>query len=96
MKKLVAIAPILYKAFQYEVGDVLPDDTPMTETWLENRAAVWKEDDEQPKKAPKAIPMTAEPGMPGLSTTGNPDDLVGKIPKSPLREKPAPRRKKTK
>lgn len=91
-KHLIAVIPILYKATQYEVGDVLPEDTAMTDTWLERGAAVWKEDG-QIKPAPKATPVTAEPGVTGLSATGNPEDLVGKVPKDPLREKPKPRRK---
>lgn len=93
-KRLIAVLPILCGAYQYEVGDVLPEDTGMTETWLDTGAAIWKEDG-QTTPAAKAIPVTAEPGITGLSTTGNQEDLVGKIPKDPLREKPKPRRKKT-
>lgn len=92
MKRLEAIAPITYGAYSYDVGDELPQNEE-TETWVANGVAVWKED-EQTKAAPKAIPFTAEPGITGLSTTGNPDDLVGKVPKSPLREKDKPKSKR--
>lgn len=95
MKKLIAVAPILYGCTQYEVGDALPEDSAWTETWLENHTAAWIEDSDLNKTAAKAIPMTAEPGQIGLSTTGMPDDLAGKIPKTPAREKPKPRKRKT-
>ena len=34
----------------------------------------------------KANPQTAEPGLPGESGSGEPDELVGKIPKTPERK----------
>ena len=34
----------------------------------------------------KAIPQTAEPGLPGESGSGEPDELVGKVPKTPERK----------
>lgn len=44
--------------------------------------------DEQPEitvTEEKADPQTAEPGLPGDSGSGDPDELVGKIPKTPER-----------
>lgn len=34
----------------------------------------------------KADPQTAEPGLPGESGSGEPDELVGKVPKTPERK----------
>jgi len=34
----------------------------------------------------KANPKTAEPGLPGESGSGEPDELVGKVPKTPERK----------
>ena len=34
----------------------------------------------------KANPQTAEPGLPGESGSGEPDELVGKVPKTPERK----------
>lgn len=96
MSKLVAVYPILLGAHQYEVGDTLPEDSSMAETWLASGAAVRKEDTETAAAAPKARLVTAEPGEFGKSEDGDPDALVGKLPKSPQREKPAPRKRRTK
>lgn len=34
----------------------------------------------------KANPQTAEPGLPGESGSGEPDEMVGKVPKTPERK----------
>ena len=94
MKSLIALIPICHGAYVYEPGDKLPEDPEWTDVWIASGAAAWKDVDEQKAPARKAIPVTAEPGVTGLSTTGNPEDLIGKVPKDPIREKPQPRKKK--
>lgn len=48
--------------------------------------------DEQPENPEtivtdkKADPQTAEPGLPGESGSGEPEELVGKVPKTPERK----------
>ena len=96
--KLRAARPILYRSTQYGVGDVLPaDNQAMVEAWLSAGSAAWGEDEEAPApKAPKARLATAEPGLSGRSSDGDPEALVGRIPKTPERGKPKPRRKASK
>lgn len=82
--KLTAKMPILYRAHLYDVGDELPAmDQIMVQAWLEAGSAEWKEDTqeaERPAKKPKAKKATAQPGQIGMSTTGNQEDLAGRIP----------------
>lgn len=84
MPSLIAKCPILHKCKQYGTGDKLPTSDPvMLQAWLNAGSAEWQEEEPAPKKkAAKAVPVTAEPGMPGISQTGDPDDLIGKIPKT--------------
>lgn len=84
MRKLRAKLPVLYASRQYGIGDALPGtDSRLVDAWLESGAAEWvdDEDDTPTQKPPKAKPVTAEPGMPGKSSDGDPDALVGKVPK---------------
>lgn len=88
--RLIALLPILYLAHQYSVGDALPvNDPEMAKIWVENGAAIWKED--APEKAPKAKPVTAVAGMPGESSDGDSDAMTGRLSE---RKESKPRRKK--
>lgn len=88
--KLIALLPILYLAHQYSVGDALPvNDPEMAEIWVQNGAAVWKED--ALEKAPKAKPVTAIAGVSGESSDGDTKALAGRLPE---RKESKPRRKK--
>lgn len=83
---LIALRPVLYHAHQYDTGESLPvNDPEMTELWLAAGTAIWKEEAEPEKPTAKAIPVTATPGMPGISSTGA-DELIGRIPKTPERK----------
>ena len=75
---LRAKLPILYASRQYRVGDVLPaGNDSLVSAWLESGAAFWEEV-EAHEPAPKARLVTAEPGLPGKASDGDPDALVGK------------------
>ena len=80
---LKAKLPVLYASRQYRPGDTLPVTNAMlVDAWLESGAAQWADDEDKPiKKAPKAKPATAEAGLPGKSSDGDPEALVGKVPK---------------
>ena len=79
--RLIAKVPILYFAHLYEVGDELPlQNQTMIDAWLEDGQEVKK-----PAKRPKAKMATARPGQIGISTTGNEEDLAGRIPDTPAR-----------
>lgn len=89
---LTAVQPILYGMHQYEVGDELPQ-TELTETWVRSGAAAWME--KSSETTPKAYLVTAQPGRSGISSSGNPEDLVGRITPNPLRERdPVKRRRR--
>ena len=89
---LTARFPVLYRSVQYEAGDPLPaDNSAMVEAWLETGAAFWL-DNEAVKEAPKAKPATAQAGLPGKSSDGDPEALVGRVPDKPERKRS---RKKT-
>ena len=91
---LKARTPILYRSTLYGVGDSLPvDDQSMVNAWIEAGSAAWS-DDEEIKIAPAiARSVTAQPGMPGLSSDGDPDALIGRVPDKPVKRSA---RKKTK
>ena len=80
---LRAKMPVLYQSRQYGTGDTLPvTNTALVNAWLESGAAEWADEDTtEPKKAVKARPVTAEPGLAGKSSDGDPEALVGKVPK---------------
>lgn len=83
---LIALRPVLYHAHQYGIGECLPvNDTEMTKLWIAAGTAVWKNEDEPEKPTAKAVPVTATPGMPGMSETGT-DDLIGRIPETSVRK----------
>lgn len=83
---LIALRPVLYHTRQYDTGEKLPvNDPEMTELWIAAGTAIWKEEAE-PEKAPaKAIPVTATPGMAGMSSTGT-DEVIGRLPQTPERK----------
>ena len=85
---LKARLPVLVGCTQYRAGDELPaHNAGLVQAWLENGVAYW--DGVEPKKAaPKAVPAAAEPGLGGKSSDGDPEALVGKIPKKPNRQRP--------
>lgn len=86
MRQLIALRPVLYLAHQYGTGESLPmNDPEMTKLWIDAGTAIWKEETEPEKPDAKAIPVTATPGMPGMSSSGA-DDLVGRIPETPARK----------
>ena len=79
--------PILYCSKQYRVGDALPaGNEALVNAWIESGAAFWDEVDVHEKPA-KVKAVTAEPGLPGKSSDGDPDALVGKVPKTPQRKR---------
>ncbi len=85
---LRAMLPVLYRSRQYEVGSALPADDQATVTaWLEAGSARWIEDEDAtaPMK-PKAKPKTAKSGLPGNSSDGDLNALVGRIPEEPRRK----------
>ena len=92
---LKATRPVLLRNTQYRTGDTLPADNElMVEAWLEAGSAVWTDEDETaPEEAAKAVPVTAPPGQPGLSSDGDPDALIGRVPDKPPRKRST--RKKT-
>lgn len=92
---LKATRPVLLCNTQYRAGDTLPADNElMVEAWLEAGSAVWTDEEETaPEEAAKAVPVTAPPGQPGLSSDGDPDALIGRIPDKPPRKRST--RKKT-
>ena len=85
---LKARTPILFRSTLYGVGDSLPvDDQSMVNAWIEAGSAAWS-DDEEIKIAPAiARSVTAQPGMPGLSSDGDPDALIGRVPARPVRSR---------
>ena len=93
---LVATRPVLYRSIQYRAGDVLPaDNVLMVEAWLDAGSAVTVEDEEtveapeapETPKAPKAIPVAPPEGKAGISSDGDPDARVGRIPKTGRKKK---------
>ena len=86
-KVLRAMLPILYRSKQYRVGDKLPADNEGTvQAWLDAGSAAWL-DDEEKASAAKAKSVTAPLGKAGLSSDGDPEAKVSRIPKTPKREK---------
>ena len=79
---LKAKLPVLYRSKQYRAGDILPaDDAAMVEAWIEAGSAALVDDEEAaPEKPAKAKPASATAGMPGLSSDGDPDALIGRVP----------------
>lgn len=84
---LRARLPVLYRSRQYSAGDILPaTDDMLVAAWIESGAAFWDEVDIH-KKAVKVQAVSAEPGLPGRSSDGDPAALVGKASKTPQRRR---------
>ena len=72
--------------------DEQPEDNqeaPADEQPEDNQEAPADEQPENPETIvtdEKADPQTAEPGLPGESGSGEPEELVGKVPKTPERK----------
>lgn len=91
--KLIAAQYILHGAKYYAPGEELSTkDAELMQCWLLSGAARLVKTEEPAKKKGKATLQTAEPGLPGKSSDGDPEALTGKVPKTPQREK-APRKK---
>ncbi|MBS4931218.1 MAG: hypothetical protein KH020_07800 [Clostridiales bacterium] len=90
-KKLIALSRILIDGIQYEIGDELPSNHPYVDTWLENKSATWKSEEEVLQKA-KAVLVTALPGLLGdaLPSNGIEEDLVGRVPDRRFRTEGGP------
>lgn len=84
---LIATRPVLYRSMQYRAGDTLPaDSVTMVEAWLDAGSAVEVEN-EATKEAPKAIPVSPPEGKAGISSDGDSDARVGRIPKTGRKKK---------
>lgn len=89
---LTATRSVLYRSVQYEAGDTLPaDNQTMVDAWLGSGSAIWKDDEEETKAPPKAKRATAPPGTTGISSDGDPEARVGRLPDKPER-KAAPKK----
>lgn len=94
--RLIAKRPVLYLARQYKAGEELPTSDPvMVEAWIAAGTACVSNPGEAPKEASRAELVTAMPGISGVSSTGESDPIVGRIPDSAEREKPKPRRRRS-
>lgn len=84
---LIATRPVLYRSTQYRAGDALPaDNVLMVEAWLGAGSAVVVEDEET-AEAPKAIPVAPPEGKAGISSDGDPEARVGRVPKKGRKKK---------
>lgn len=84
---LKAVLPVLYRSTQYRPGDTLPaDNRDMVEAWLAAGSAVWQNEDARPKAPPKGKRVTAPPGTTGISSDGDPEARVGRLPDTPERK----------
>ena len=89
---LTAMRSVLFRSTQYEVGDTLPaDNRAIVDAWLEAGSAVWKDEDEETETPKKAKRATAPPGTTGISSDGDSEARVGRLPDKPER-KPTPKK----
>lgn len=93
-KKLIAIRRILYKSKNYIPGDILPDNTDMTDAWLNSGSAIFE--DVSTHKPLKAQPASAQAGIEGVNVNNAETDetLIGKVPLTETRKK-EPDKKRT-
>ena len=97
--KLIATRPVLIGCTQYRAGDQLPvTNKALVKAWIAAGSAVCSCCEEQaaPEEKPKAVPV-APAGLPGKSSDGDPDALIGKVPQRAPRtpaKKPAAKRTK--
>ncbi len=98
-KKLIATSRILYNSVNYIPGDVLPENTDMTDAWISSGSAVY-EKEKAPQKPLKASSASAQAGVEGVNVVNAETDktLIGKVPltetrkKEPAKRKPAKKR----
>ena len=84
---LVAKRSVLFRSTQYEAGDALPADNPaMVDAWLLAGSAVWIDEGEKTEAPKKARRATAPPGTTGISSDGDPEARVGRLPDRPERK----------
>ena len=93
-KKLIATRRILYKSKNYIPGDILPDNTDMTDAWLNSGSAIF--DDVSTHKPLKAQSASAQAGIEGVNVNNGETDetLIGKVPLTETRKK-EPAKKRT-
>lgn len=85
---LTAMRPVLYRSRQYEAGDTLPgDDLATVAAWLEAGSAKWLDDEAAVAPAAIVKMAAAQPGLPGISSDGDPEALVGRAPEKPVSRK---------
>lgn len=96
-KKLIATSHILYNSVNYIPGDILPENTDMTNAWLCSGSAVY-EDEKAPQKPLKAAPASAQAGVEGVNVANAETDetLIGKVPLTDIRKKNTAKRKTAK
>lgn len=93
--KLVALKRISYGNGLYYPGNELPIvATALSDEWVKSGAAAWVE--EQPERALKARPMTAQLGDEGVNVINAEAEitLTGRVPVTETRKKP-PAKKQT-
>lgn len=76
--KLRGLMNLLINNRRYRAGDLIELDAEHAQRLIDAGSAIPYE--VTPPRA-RARPLTAEPGLPGLSSDGDPDALVGKAPK---------------
>lgn len=88
---------ILYENAEYFPGDILPTDSPLAETWIENGVAFETDAEEPVRNIAKRV--TAPVGETGEATPKTADeDLAGQVPPRKYRADtttPKGRKKKT-
>lgn len=89
---LIATRPILLNNRQYQPGDVLPDGAPLKDRWIQTGSAVERPDGYKSPPASVARPVVLE-GTPRIPSDGSPGDVVGHVPETAAREKPARKRR---
>lgn len=96
-KILVATSHILYNSVNYIPGDILPENTDMTDAWLSSGSAVY-ENEASPQKSLKAAPASAQAGVEGVNVANAETDetLIGKVPLTDNRKKETAKRKSAK
>ena len=91
--KLVALKRISYGNGLYYPGNELPIvATELSDEWVKSGAAAWVE--EQPERALKARPMTAQMGDEGVNVVNAETELTltGRVPATEARKKPPAKR----
>ncbi len=95
--KLIATSHILYNSVNYIPGDILPENTDMTDAWLSSGSAIY-ENEKSSQKPLKAAPASAQAGVEGINVLNAETDetLIGKVPLIDNRKKETVKRKPAK